>query len=106
MVLLFNWQYILSKTYFYRFKGFDEAFGGYGWEDLELGYRMSRENIPLIFLKDAVNYHYHVISEEDEIMRNIKKGESAQIFLKETPTFEMVFRFKSIFCVFTKTSSR
>jgi glycosyltransferase involved in cell wall biosynthesis len=37
---------------------FDERFREYGWEDLELGYRLRRMNVPSILTRDAVVYHY------------------------------------------------
>jgi len=86
-----GWYYFLTgnlslpKAVFDTFEGFNELFKGYGWEDLELGYRLSKKNIPLIYLKQAVNYHYHVVSELDEMSRNVAKGQSARIFLNLHP---------------------
>jgi glycosyltransferase involved in cell wall biosynthesis len=86
-----GWYYFLTgnlsipKALFNEMNGFDMEFQGYGWEDLELGYRLRLKKVPLLYLKEAINYHYHVVSERDEIKRNIKKGESAQIFLKKHP---------------------
>ncbi len=86
-----GWYYFLTgnlsfpKALFTAENGFDMDFLGYGWEDLELGYRLQQKKIPLRYLKSAINYHYHVVSENDEIKRNIKKGESAQIMLRKHP---------------------
>lgn len=86
-----GWYYFLTgnisfpRSIFEENGGFDETFLSYGWEDLELGYRLSRKKIPLYFLKKAINYHYHVVTKDEEIMRNVKKGESARIFLKKHP---------------------
>jgi glycosyltransferase involved in cell wall biosynthesis len=86
-----GWYYFLTgnisfpKKVFNDFKGFDETFLSYGWEDLELGYRLSKKQCALYYLKRAINYHYHVVSREEEIERNIKKGYSANIFLKKHP---------------------
>jgi GT2 family glycosyltransferase len=38
--------------------GFDERFSEYGWEDLELGYRLRRMGVPSILARDALVYHY------------------------------------------------
>jgi len=38
--------------------GFDERFREYGWEDLELGFRLRRLGIPSILARDALVYHY------------------------------------------------
>lgn len=86
-----GWYYFLTgnisfpKSLFESENGFSSDFQGYGWEDLELGYRLSKRKIPLYYLKEAINYHYHVISEADEIRRNYHKGLSARIFLKKHP---------------------
>ena len=70
-----GWYYFLTgnvsfpKSWFEKEGGFSEDFQNYGWEDLELGYRFSQKKYPHYYLKKAVNYHYHVISEEEEIKR-------------------------------------
>jgi GT2 family glycosyltransferase len=38
--------------------GFDEQFSEYGWEDLELGYRLRRMGVASILARDALVYHY------------------------------------------------
>src|ERR1700737_2123472 len=37
--------------------GFDESFREYGWEDLELGFRLRRMGVPSVLAKDALVYH-------------------------------------------------
>ena len=37
---------------------FDESFREYGWEDLDLGYRLRRMGVPSILARDALVYHY------------------------------------------------
>jgi glycosyltransferase involved in cell wall biosynthesis len=86
-----GWYYFLTgnisfpKALYFREGGLSKDFLGYGWEDLEFGYRLSKKNVPLYYLKNAMNYHYHVITKDEEIERNVKKGESARIFLKKHP---------------------
>lgn len=41
-----------------RVGGFDERFSEYGWEDLELGFRLRQNGVPSMLAKDAVVYHY------------------------------------------------
>ena len=97
-----GWYYFLTgnvslpKALFEKEGGFNSLFVGYGWEDLELGYRLSQQKIPLYYLKTSVNYHYHVISKDDEIQRNIKKGESATLFLKLHPELKWFLGFNPI----------
>jgi glycosyltransferase involved in cell wall biosynthesis len=45
---------------FHRVGGFDEGFHGYGWEDIELGFRMVRNNVMLRFEPTALGMHYHI----------------------------------------------
>lgn len=40
--------------------GFDEAFPGYGYEDLDLALRMSAAGVAFEYEPDAVGFHYHV----------------------------------------------
>lgn len=47
------------KAELLRQKGtFDEDFKGYGWEDIELGYRLSKGGMRLYFNPAALAYHY------------------------------------------------
>lgn len=62
---------------------FDEEFTGYGWEDLELGYRAAKMGVTIRYLPSAINYHYHPFLNEDIIERKKKMGKSAAIFIKK-----------------------
>ncbi len=90
-----GWYYFLTgnisfpKSLFNSFGGFNTIFKGYGWEDLELGYRMSLKKIPLYYLKSAINYHYHVVSKDEEIERNVAKGKSAKVLLNLHPELKL-----------------
>jgi glycosyltransferase involved in cell wall biosynthesis len=42
--------------------GWDEAFGGYGGEDTDLGYRVAALGVPFIFEPRARSYHLHAAS--------------------------------------------
>ena len=81
-----GWYYFLTgnisfpKALFEEEQGFSEDFLNYGWEDLELGYRFKKRNIPLYYLTTAVNYHYHVITDKEKSERKLNMGQSAQIF--------------------------
>jgi glycosyltransferase involved in cell wall biosynthesis len=58
------------KAEFLRKNGiFDEDFGGYGYEDLELGYRLIRKGLRLLYNPHAVGYHYKHISFADACRR-------------------------------------
>lgn len=42
-----------------RVGSFDETFTGYGHEDLDLGYRLRRMGVPIVYQPAAINYHWH-----------------------------------------------
>ncbi len=90
-----DWYYFLTgnisfpKTIFRLEKGFSHDFKSYGWEDLELGYRMKKRNIPLFYLTDAINFHYHVTTPQEVVDRKYLMGQSAQIFVKKHPELKL-----------------
>lgn len=56
---------------------FDPWFSGYGWEDIELGYRLSkRANLRIFYNPKASGYHYHSMSPQDFEKRMRAIGES------------------------------
>lgn len=70
---------------------FDPSFSGYGWEDIELGYRLTkRENLKLYYNSQAIGYHDHPMTEEGlaNRMRNI--GESVWLFHHKYPELKKV----------------
>lgn len=106
-----GWYYFLTgnisfpKETYFDHGGFDHDFKGYGWEDLELGYRFSKSKIPLLYLKSAVNYHYHVITEWEEVERNIQKGKSARTFYQKHPNLKWFLGMNPLSCfLFPKIS--
>ncbi len=65
---------------------FDPDFKSYGWEDIELGYRLTKEeNLKIHYNKSAVGYHYHEINEESLAERMKSIGRSSRIFHKKHP---------------------
>ncbi len=80
---------------------FDPSFSGYGWEDIELGYRLhKRVGLKIYYNPAAIGYHKHEMTEDGlkDRMRSI--GKSAWIIdakypeLKKVPGFwkKIVFR--------------
>jgi len=55
---------------------FDESFSAYGWEDIELGYRLMSKGLELIYRPEALAWHDHMMHEEEfkERMLSIGKG--------------------------------
>jgi GT2 family glycosyltransferase len=52
-------NYSINKQLFKNVGGFNETFESAAWEDVELGYQMSRRSESAVFAPDAMNYHYH-----------------------------------------------
>ena len=72
---------------------FDTDFKGYGWEDIELGYRLEKEEeMEVIYTPDALAYHDHYMEESSlerrmrDIASNAKRFEDKHPGLKVVPT--------------------
>lgn len=68
---------------FWDVGGFDEAFVGYGWEDIELGMRLQDAGVTLRYEPDALAYHHHVQRLEDLIPKLRQAGEGAVYFWRK-----------------------
>ena len=66
---------------------FDEAFTGYGHEDLELGYRLERAGVRIVYEPRAVNYHWQYIPYEEQQAKMKLAGRSTVRFYRKHPTF-------------------
>lgn len=90
----FNFFYTCNISLKRSFLGknpFDEAFGKYGWEDIELGYRLQKEkNMRLFYEPKAVGYHYHPMDEENLKKRMEMVGRSAHLIDERYPELKKV----------------
>ncbi len=66
---------------------FDEDFTGYGHEDLELGYRLQRAGITILYEPDAVNYHCQDVPHDDQKEKMKLAGRSTVRFYRKHPDF-------------------
>lgn len=65
---------------------FDPTFAGYGWEDIELGYRLEKEaGLKLYYNSWAVGYHHHYMDEKSLPGRMEAIGYSSWIFHRKYP---------------------
>jgi glycosyltransferase involved in cell wall biosynthesis len=64
---------------------FDEDFPYPTWEDCELGYRLSKKGIKIVFNKKALAFHHHVITEEEFYKKVRQSGISRICFYKKHP---------------------
>lgn len=68
-----------------RFK-FDPWFSGYGWEDIELGYRLTKaQGLTIYYEPSAIAYHDHFVTMDDFIHRMRNIGRSSHILHKKYP---------------------
>jgi len=80
----------LKRTLLKKY-GFDPAFSGYGWEDIELGYRLHKQaRMRLFYNRKAIAYHDHAMNETGfrTRMRNI--GRSAWVIHSKYPELKKV----------------
>ncbi|HXX44141.1 MAG TPA: glycosyltransferase [Candidatus Acidoferrales bacterium] len=59
---------------------FNESFRQYGWEDIELSYRLYQKGYKLLYNPAAVGYHYKYETFDDTLRRIRKLNESTPIF--------------------------
>ena len=64
---------------------FEEDFKTYGWEDIELAYRLERMGMRLFYNPAAVAYHDHETDILSFCKRQLKVGKASRIFLKKHP---------------------
>ncbi len=72
--------------------GFDESFTGYGHEDLELGYRLTRMGIEILYEPEAVNYHCQSVAYEDQKEKMRLAGRSTARFYRKHPHLEVMLK--------------
>jgi len=69
------------KTAFVRENGmFDEDFKGYGFEDTELGYRLQKRGLRLVYNPAAVGYHHKFVSFADACRRASAVAAARRVF--------------------------
>ncbi|OPX43309.1 chondroitin synthase [Ruminiclostridium hungatei] len=104
-IVFYTGNVSLERESFLNAGLFDESFKGWGYEDLELGYRLYKQKIKFVKSKATVSYHLtHEISVSDmmeEALRNLKyfskkvKGDilaKSVIFLLTVPLYLRIFQ--------------
>ena len=74
----------LEKQWFNN-EEYSDKFKNYGLEDIELGYRLEKKGLRVIYNPDAIVYHYHSYFFEQFCVRMRNVGRSAVIFAKLHP---------------------
>lgn len=84
------WHFYTSNlsipTSLLKKESFDGLFTGYGWEDIELGYRLVKNHqCKIIYLADAKAWHLHEVEESDIWNRSAAFKDGAKIFETKHP---------------------
>ncbi len=93
-----SWLYFLTgnasvrRVDLLRAGCFDEDFTGYGHEDLELGYRLQRIGIEILYEPEAVNYHCQAVTYEDQKEKMRLAGRSTVRFYRKHPHVEVMLK--------------
>lgn len=70
---------------------FDENFRGWGYEDLELGYRLEKRGLRIVFNAKAIAYHHHYYDNPEPFLKMQKNAAvSALYFAKKFPELKRV----------------
>ncbi|MGD1146383.1 MAG: glycosyltransferase [Thermoanaerobaculaceae bacterium] len=67
---------------------FHDAFTSYGWEDVELGYRLTNRGLRIIFCETARTRHHHPMSLRSFLRRQWKVGNSIATLYRLHPELE------------------
>jgi GT2 family glycosyltransferase len=69
--------------------GFDETFPFAAWEDIELAYRLQKnDQMRIVYAPRALTFHHHPTSILSFLVRQEKSGRSAAVFLEKHPEME------------------
>lgn len=86
-----SWLYFLTgnasvrRDDLLRVGSFDESFTGYGHEDLELGYRLRKAGVEIVYEPRAVNYHCQDVGHADQKQKMRLAGRSTARFYRKHP---------------------
>ncbi|MCX6340257.1 MAG: glycosyltransferase [Candidatus Aureabacteria bacterium] len=75
----------IPKKYFELVGTFDTDFTEAVWEDVELGYRIWKSGVRIVYNSQAITYHYHAVDIEDYIQRQLRAGKAAAVLYKKHP---------------------
>ncbi|MBU1935423.1 glycosyltransferase, partial [Patescibacteria group bacterium] len=82
----------LKKSFLEKEK-FNEDFLFYGWEDIELGYRLwKHHDMKMYYEPQAIAYHHHYIDETDLVKKMRNVGKSALHFQHLQPDIQIIPR--------------
>lgn len=84
---------ISLKRSFFEKEKFNEDFVFYGWEDIELGYRLWKKyGMRIYYEPQAIAYHHHLIEPSDLSVKMRSIGKSARHFQELQPDVQIIPR--------------
>jgi len=95
-----NWGYFytsnisINKDFLEKAGLFDEEFPYAAYEDTELGYRLFQYGMRMVFNKEAIAYHNHLINFKSYQNTMFNKGKSAVILAKKVPQLKRKASFR------------
>ncbi|PLX19572.1 MAG: hypothetical protein C0601_01580 [Candidatus Muiribacterium halophilum] len=78
---------LIKKELFIKNKGFDSEFAGYGFEDIELGYRICKNSKNILFDKKAKGLHYNNRTFDSIKKRAKKVAKASLLFFQKHPEY-------------------
>jgi len=75
----------LKRSFLLNSGMFDEDFKYAAFEDTELGYRLKDKGLKMIYRKEAIAYHDHILSKKDFSERTRKAGKALKVFMEKQP---------------------
>lgn len=71
----------VSRDAWTALHGFDERYRGYGWEDIDFGYRLHRRGVPIDYVEAAgVRHHLASVSARTRSQRSFRSGQARRTF--------------------------
>ena len=81
----------LKVAFLRNYGTFDEDFKVAAYEDIELGYRLNKAGLRLLYAPNALAYHQQYVSFEDAI-RRARKARSSEAVLRRKEAATQLFR--------------
>ncbi|MCD6406832.1 glycosyltransferase family 2 protein [Candidatus Aerophobetes bacterium] len=95
----------VKKEYVEKVGGFDTELFPYGWQDIELGYRLKKMGLRIKKNPKALGYHFKKETKNEKDLEFLKekefmRGKSGALFLKKHPSLEVKLSVKGnpLFC--------
>ncbi len=89
----------LNRQFLLNYGLFDEDFPFAAWEDIELGYRLTRQNLRILYNPQAIAYHEHPMAPKSFSKKATRIGYSRVILYQKHPELDAHLNSKSRFSI-------